>query len=262
MPRFSQTHLHSIRPAVCAVGYIKTDLVAMRAAPDESHFHFAGSGFLVAPGRILTAGHVIRDLFTFVKERRISKDMACAVFDRPRGDHSDLVVMQFITTYVIDDPINDLGIIEVWPPEDWSAQVMPLAVQEASRLRVGDEIAVFGFPQGVASVERVDKAGNRRLYRLGPVLQQGYVSAIAPTDEASHVSRYLLDINTSRGMSGGPVVDPATGTIVGLHTSGLSTETAFAYPLSCEFVDHFLLKGDPANAARDIEIGMVRQIPV
>lgn len=108
---------------------------------------------------------------------------------------------------------------------------------------IGDHVGVLGYPFGTNGMVNQAGADPSRIYRVGPVLQQGYISAIAPHDGSDHVERMLLDIRTTRGMSGGAVFCASTGVAIGVHTSGFGSDAsdaavlAFAAPLTQSIVD-------------------------
>jgi hypothetical protein len=115
----------------------------------------------------------------------------------------------------------DLGIVAFDPPDaHWNGTAAPVAFSHRVPGALGLEVGAFGYPHGALSIERDSDDGERRVYRLGPVLQRGYLSALAPFDGSPTADRLLLDLRTSPGMSGGPVFEPYKGTVIGLNESG------------------------------------------
>ena len=127
---------------------------------------------------------------------------------------------------------------------------MTISSEVLTRARNG--VCAIGYLR--VSLDEYAKAprGQARLYRYGPILQQGYISAIAPFDNSVFVERILLDLRTSVGMSGAPVFDSATGSVIGIHEGGRDATTAFAIPLNQRTITtlaeaHTL--GEPSNVA-------------
>lgn len=144
-----------------------------------------------------------------------------------------------------NNPNLDLAFIEfaLKPPE--FEVVQPLDIGDLTNLRVGQPVAVCGYPYGTQMLKR----GNR-IYRFGPVLQQGYISAISPFDGSSEMDEILLDVRTAGGMSGSPVFLPEDGTVVGVHYAGWEATTALAIPLHAGKIDPWLREHENAKAAR------------
>ena len=113
-------------------------------------------------------------------------------------------------------------------PEPEFEQCQPLDVIEYCNAEVGDPIAVCGYPYGTIGLEEEGS-----LDRVGPVLQQGYVSALTPFNSVrpGNLRRILLDIRTAKGMSGAPLVRQTDGELIGIHLGGKAATMAFAIPL-------------------------------
>lgn len=78
------------------------------------------------------------------------------------------------------------------------------------------------------------------VYRWGPVIQFGYVSALSPFDTAEQPTELLLDIRAASGMSGAPVYSPAHDVVVGILHSGFEATTALALPLTVSAMEEWL----------------------
>lgn len=231
----------SIKRAVCAIGYLKSSPAAYQADPTGSHLRLHGTGFLVRENVVLTARHVITQLQDEMENNLVPKDRAVLVFDRPEGTTATQFLVHFARAGWTMAPTKDLGIVAFDPPTpDWADKFPPVSFSHRVPAALGLEVGAFGFPQGSLGVEKVDDTGTVRVYRFGPVLQRGYISAVAPFDGAPIAERYLLDMATSKGMSGGPLFEPYKGTVIGLHEKGLGAETAFAIPLTRSRVEAFV----------------------
>jgi hypothetical protein len=126
-----------------------------------------------------------------------------------------------------------------WDDELESSHLAP-AVQEQSDIRVGAGIGILGFPYGHSSIERDDGSGIKRLYRLGPVLQQGHIGAITPSEASEVVRHYVLDVRTHESMAGSPVFEKSSGLIVAIHTVPTSDHLTFGDALSASRVNALL----------------------
>jgi S1-C subfamily serine protease len=251
----------SFKPSVCAIGYLKTSEDEFKADPTGSHLKLLGTGFLVTSTEVLTARHVISRVHAGLDKLGLPSDHARLLFHRANSDTITQHLPRFVVSGALDLTEMDVGIVRFEPPHArWHEETTPLPIHDDASVGVGDPIAVIGYPQGSLSLEREDRFGQRRLYRIGAVLQQGYVSAIAPSDSATYVDRYLLDVRTGPGMSGSPVIDLATGTVIGLNDAGLAAETAFAWPLSVARVRLLVdsLVGEPGTT-RPVSVPIVRR---
>jgi S1-C subfamily serine protease len=149
------------------------------------------------------------------------------------------------------------------------AKLKPLTVSPEFTSEVGTAVSVIGFPFGAAAMVRPEAETALRLYRVGPVLQQGFVSAIAPFDESYRVDRLLLDVRTTEGMSGAAVVNSESGEVIGVHTSGYDKDPsvlAFAAPLNQSVIESILeqvdrlLVGEAASTGQmEIRVPIVRR---
>ncbi len=96
------------------------------------------------------------------------------------------------------------------PPE--LRKIPPVEKVEQRPLRVGEEIAICGFPQGLSFPAQY-KTGDK--IQLTPLLQIGHISGVLPFDGVPTPSEYVLDIPVNGGSSGSPLFTP-DGTIVGI----------------------------------------------
>jgi len=92
---------------------------------------------------------------------------------------------------------------------------------------------MMGYAHG-SDLMKTERGETEYNYRYGPVLQRGFISALAPFDQAEIVTRVLLDIRSATFMSGSPVFDPTSGTVLGLHNAGHDHAVSFAIPLDAD----------------------------
>ncbi len=204
--------IDKIRPAVVAVGtYSPT------ASPRQQ---FRGTGFVVGNGRfIVTNSHVVPDKVDSEQHETI------AVFSG-RGREARYHPARLIGR----DVQHDLALLSI------GTTLPTVKLGDASRAREGEEIALTGFPIGMA-------------LGLYPVTHRGIVSAISPMAPPQMASKALtstmiramrdpydvlqLDVTAYPGNSGSPVYDQNTGQVIGVVNSVLvkaTKEAAIASP--------------------------------
>ncbi|MEO6590415.1 MAG: hypothetical protein ABIP06_14040 [Pyrinomonadaceae bacterium] len=153
----NQSILNTVRNGVCAIGYLAISEDEYKKDPtDRDHFRIAGSGFLVRENTVITNRHVIERIKTKLKNVDLVAD--------------DRIKVQF--TYFAEDALE--------------------ICNDPSAIFTSQEIAMFGFPGGndLFVNKQVD---SQLICRFGPVLQRGYISALAPF-ERPPISRILSDI--------------------------------------------------------------------
>ncbi len=225
--------------ALCACGPLAasaSDLVAVVAAARPSivpvgtfdataspRFGFRGSGFVVGDGQlVVTNFHVLPPGAGADSGPRLT-----VLTDRSAGN-----VQLRPARLVATDPAHDLALLRVDGPP---LPALPLA--EAGSAREGQNIALIGFPIGGT-------------LGFAPVTHRGIVASVttvalpAPTAsqlDARAVARLRegnfevlqLDATAYPGNSGGPVLDAATGHVIGIVNMVLvrgSRESALANP--------------------------------
>jgi S1-C subfamily serine protease len=153
--------------------------VAVVAVPGEGH----GSGFVAAPGIVVTNYHVIEDA--------LIQDLEVMFPDNPSVAKRRLRV-----ELLHEDVANDLAFLAV------DADVQPLRMSQDYRHTNGQRIVAVGSPgtgdDELPTLENLTTDG-----RLGPELR---------LDDGT--SRWALSMAVNGGNSGGPVVDAATGEVI------------------------------------------------
>jgi S1-C subfamily serine protease len=190
-----------VKPSVVAVG---SHDPARRPVDD-----IQGTGFAVGDGKhVLTALHVVRSAGVGTLSAYVGK-----------GD--DAVVVPLVQVAV--DEAHDMALLKL------DGDALPaLRLWVGDQLFEGQEVAFTGFPIGA-------------VYGLYPATHRGIISAITPTARAQSRSgdltpemiralerqtmAYQLDATSFPGNSGGPLVDPADGTVVGIVNSTFVRET-------------------------------------
>jgi len=149
-------------------------------------------------------------------------------------------ILRMIRSTFTSDNVNlDVAFIQFQrKPEEHFQSIEPLPLDKRYTLRVTEKIAVCGYPYGEAMLQRGGK-----VYRWGPVVQSGHVSAVSPFDgvpEPYLPTEVLLDVRIAGGMSGAPIMRPSDGTVVGIVHSTWEATTALGLPLTEAVVDQWL----------------------
>jgi len=232
----THTVYEAIRNGVCGVGFLTEPLKVYMENVDKPIFQVVGTGFLVEETLVLTNRHVIGALMEARVTHVIPDTQFFIQFVVP-GKSSNLQIVPRMIREVsyFDDPKLDLGFIKfkIVFTEHFVA-IHRLKVATAHSLQPTQPIGVCGYPYGTSILVR-------GLYqRWGPVVQQGYISAISPFDTTSQPDEVLLDVRTAGGMSGAPVFLLEDGTVVAVHYAGIESTTAFGIPITQASIDRAL----------------------
>jgi endonuclease G len=219
-----QPQLKQLQPSVARLERIDDPAPALGTGRTS-----LGSGFLVAPGVLLTAAHVV-DALSF-GTRRLESGMALADFRGYFGTGGrDL---RSILDLIALDADLDLALlrIESAEPDNSRQALMPMK----DELSAGCPVCVVGYPlddprnaRALMSVIFENQFGVKRA-ALGEILQ---VTA----------KRLSHDCSTLGGNSGAPVINIATGTVCGVHVAGeeLTRNEAVSGSLAHDFVQRSL----------------------
>lgn len=232
--------LNSIRHGICAVGYLTVPLEKYNEDATRPYFKVVGTGFLVRPTTVMTNRHVIERVDQLQADLGFPHAQRMLLFVTVGEDsrlHPVIRMVRGMLTAKNND--LDIGFIEFQRrPESHFVGIEPLRFDETYSLRVTEEIAVCGYPYGEAMLQRDGK-----VYRWGPVVQQGHVSAVSPFDAVPPPflpNELLLDVRIAGGMSGGPIIRPRDGRVVGIVHSTWEATTALGLPLTTSVVDGWL----------------------
>jgi hypothetical protein len=237
--------LHRIRNGVCAIGYLTVPL------PDYQTYYrlpgkfvVVGTGFLVRDTTIITCRHVVDDLIGESRRERVPASQLFISFVVPRTDGSLGITVRLIRHHDSSHKHNvDIGFLsfEIVHPKHFT-DIAPLEIPAAGTEHVSEAIAAYGYPHGSALLEKDSK-----VQRWGPVVQQGWVSGVAPHEAAAAPDELLLDLRAAQGMSGAPVFRPNDGSVIGMVNSGKEalddqtlTTTVFAQPVDRQLLGTWL----------------------
>lgn len=229
-----------LRNSVCAIGYLLVPMEQHRRDPTSPDFFIVGTGFLISETIVITNRHVLEALYDAEDKRNIPKEQILVSFVYPRIGKEPNWQLCYTTVMKSVIPeregIPDIGFIQFSPDKttaDYKEQCRPVVFDDLANVNVGDHIAMWGYPDGTALLLPSFKYDPmERLCRVGPILQQGYISAGTPFEVEPGTHEFLLDIRTFNGMSGSPVFNPQTGNVLGIHYKGNKSTTSVAIALS------------------------------
>ncbi len=212
-----------LRAAIPCVGRIEL--------PGQRRIPYAGTGFVVGRGLLMTNRHVAEIFATGLGDRRIRfrGGWRAAVDLRGERDRPDGADLEVRAVRMIH-PWWDMALLEV-PGLAPAVGPLRLAVRDAREL-AGRRIAVIGYP--ARDPLRNDPAVQDQLFdRVFEVkrLQPGELDGARSTasfgrmvDAATH------DCSTLGGNSGSALIDLDTGEVLGLHFGGRYLDTNHAVP--------------------------------
>jgi trypsin-like peptidase len=233
---FPRDTLRRMRWSVCALGVSPPTFSQEVQGGGFPKSKIFGTGFIIRDDAVLTARHVVYDLRNFLETKAPSGSSHWLDFVHPAGDAMVSWHVAWQKTTIVEN--EDLAIVGMPKATSSPGRVhAPLPFTDPLPIEVGQEIGIYGFPFGSALMRRESDSMKPEEeedgpYRVGPVLQQGHIAAIAPYSDGTLVERLLLDVRTWFGMSGAPVFDPHSSTVIGIHQRGRETVTAFALPLT------------------------------
>ena len=198
-----------------------------------------GTAIQAAERKMVTCAHVIDALF--------EDDKQGSLFEGGKQGHvwarlfrDDTVVY---CSYPIKQPIRyidprsgttnrnvDLAVI-IMPATNMLGEpyeVPNVKWGDSTNIGVGDPILVGGYPYGTDLF--VAPKSNRGIVQ--PTFHSGIVSAILPALNETETRIIQLSTVVAGGMSGGAVIDPSSGTVLGMVTSGLESRQGESQPVT------------------------------
>jgi len=238
--------ISALHNATCAVGYITVSHPRFLEDVKKPYFKVLGTAFLVREGLVMTNRHVIQALLAQQEDLGITDEQRILMFVYPKKPGLWNITIAIIKAmgHILNRDV-DVGLISFAPPEDPEfAKVRPLAPQKNPPSRVTEEIAICGYPFGHAMLQKDGK-----VYRWGPLIQQGHISAISPYENTQHPTELMLDVRIAPGMSGAPVVRPSDSALIGIVHSTWEATAAVAFPLDERTLTDILASHDKQSEA-------------
>jgi endonuclease G, mitochondrial len=211
----------TIEAAIASVGRIEI--------PDHAWRPYAGTGFVVGEGLLMTNRHVAelfamgigREELSFIAGQTAAIDFL-RERDRPPG-------RQFaITRVLMIHPYWDMALVLAEGLEQLTPLTLTVAPPGDLRER---EVAVVGYPalddRNNVELQNQIFGGRFNIKRLQPGKLRERVDIVSFRHPVSAVTH---DSSTLGGNSGSAVIDVETGKVVGLHFAGRYLEANFAVP--------------------------------
>ncbi len=180
-----------------------------------------GSGFAVAPNRVVTNAHVVAQVRQAEQEGRT---VSVGVVPSQGAQASRARIIAF-------DPARDLALLEV---EDGRLPAVPLYV---GPLDDGVQIAALGYPGNVDLATA--RSADDYIQPLPPTRSVGIFSNVRPING---ITTLLHTANIARGHSGGPLLDQC-GRVLGVNTlitRNQDGDAPFAFAVANREVTAFL----------------------
>lgn len=155
----------------------------------------SGSGFVVAPGELITNYHVVR---AALEDDSVELRQGASLRVVFPGSEEELDAR-----VVGANPDYDLALLALTDPGAFPADVEPLEIADSSFAQVGQKVIAIGNPFGLQSS-----------------VSQGIISAIGrelPSIGRVQIEMIQTDAAINPGNSGGPLLDSA-GRLIGINT--------------------------------------------
>jgi len=240
--------------ATCAICFIPVSVDVYRQDKERTALNIVGTGFLVRPTTVITNRHVILAIEDAQASLGVTDDELYVCFCHPtkEGLQEEYCSIKYYSILRSASPrvdeALDIGFVDFEPHDKkaFEEKCRPLEVVDRCEPNIGEPVAVCGYPYGATALRTL----SRRFYRFGPIVQQGYVSAIAPFHNARSeaIEQLLLDTRTAEGMSGAPVVRQSDGLAIGVHWGGIEATLALAVPLDKRRLDEWVASHEQEHA--------------
>jgi endonuclease G len=198
--------------------------------PDQSRIPYAGTGFVVGRGLLMTNRHVAEIFAAGLGERIRFRTGWRAALDLRRERGGGAGPLLWVRAVRMIHPYWDMALLEV---EGLRAELVPLTLTiEDARDLAGRQIAVIGYPghdplrnDPVVQDDLFDRVfGVKRL-------QPGELNGGGRTQSFGRlVTAATHDCSTLGGNSGSAVIDLASGRVLAMHFGGRYLDTNFAVP--------------------------------
>lgn len=203
-------------------------------APGNEKFlmNIVGTAIQCGAGKLVTCAHVVEALFKreqklshYILARAVRGNMVIAI---PYAIEASIWYIDLRTSKRNRDVDLSALIVPAGPTGEFQYEVPPVKWGDSRRLGVGDPVIVGGYPYGKEMFLFTNS--NRGLVQ--PTFYAGIVSAILPATTETETRLLQLSIPVAGGMSGGAVLLPDTGEVVGMVTSCIHVDNKVPLPMS------------------------------
>nr|MDQ2879533.1 serine protease [Pseudomonadota bacterium] len=186
-----------------------------------------GSGFAVAPNRIVTNAHVVE------LAKRYPDNVVIGVVPSEGAKSYEAKVVAI-------DSVKDLALIE------FTGNPLPTVALYSGPVQEGDPVTALGYP-GNVDVATAKSAADY-IHPLSPIRSEGVFSG---RRQLSGVDVLLHTAGIARGNSGGPLLDPC-GRVIGVNsaiTQGEQGDSNFGFAIADSELTQFLAAAKQPYAA-------------
>jgi hypothetical protein len=224
--------------AVCAIGLRRVDIEQHKREILSPHFEIVGTGFAIDSEHVLTNRHVLESVRALMASNDYPDDSFMVQFITVEGSEFTVNYCEAGDAGLCSAEDEDVGFIKVRALGSHVDRAVTFGA--ADEIYPGQPLAILGYADGTKLQQaNFGRVFDEEISRFGPVLQQGYLSAVAPMHGCASPKRLLLDIRTTGGLSGAPVFLPNTGDVIGIHFASNKTTTAFSLPLDNSRVQQY-----------------------
>ena len=229
--------ISNLQNSTCAIAYVTVPIEKYIVDPNQPFLKVIGTGFLVTADSVMTNRHVIQGILEAQANFGFPIDQRVLMFVQPsKPGRFKIHIANILEMVYVRNAEVDVGFIKFKRPDVQEFDsVKPLPFQAQGDFSITEHVVICGYPFGSAML----KKGNK-VYRWGPVLQQGYISAISPFVNTNQPNELLLDIRIAPGMSGSAVIRATDGFVIGIVHSNWEDTTAVAFPLDSSKIDRWI----------------------
>lgn len=203
--------------------------------PDREQYlmNIVGTGIQAGRGKLVTCGHVIEAVIQrkargYILARLLREG---GVVNTPYPIKEALKFVDPRTEKVNDEVDLAVLIVAARSTKEIPYEVPNVDWGDSSQLGVGDPIIVGGYPHGTEMFKFTKS--NRGIVQ--PSFYSGIISAILPATNLTEIRILRISVASAGGMSGGAVIEPHTGKVVGMvtscvHTNGIPQPISYAIP--------------------------------
>lgn len=188
-----------------------------------------GTAIQVGEGKLATCAHVVQAVIEgkkrgYLLARTLVKGaLICTAWPFEK-------VLRYIDPRM--EKVNldvDLAVITVaYPDYPPHYDVPVIRWGNSTKLGVGDQVVIGGYPYGT-DMFRITET-NRGV--IQPTFYPGIISAIIPATNPTETRLLQISAAAAGGISGGAVLDPKSGKLLGMVTSGLTSKDGSLHPVT------------------------------
>lgn len=188
-----------------------------------------GTAIQVGEGKLATCAHVIQAISEekkrgYMLSRNLSGNTTICM-SRP----FEKVIRYIDPKLEKVNPHVDLAVIMVAYPDHTPHYDVPvIRWGNSTKLGVGDQVVIGGYPYGT-DMFRVTQT-NRGV--IQPTFYPGIISAIIPATRPTETRLLQISAAAAGGISGGAVLNPKSGALLGIVTSGLTGVDGSLHPVT------------------------------